>query len=417
MTTQRMEESIPHELHIGPRTLTKSVTLPPSKSHTMRALILALHGKHSVIHDYLPSPDTEAMLKAIQQLGAKITRSPQTLKVVGQGLPQNGLIDAGNSGQVLRFGAAMAALSSAAISFTGDQSIRTNRPITPLFSSLEQLGATIEGWSVQGPISPGSATLCGKDSQPVSALLMAASFLKGPTELFVTDPGETPWIDLTLSWMKELGAQITHENYEHYHIKGSFHYEGFEKKIPGDWSSAAFPLIASLIRGESLTICNCDPGDSQGDKKIIPLLETMGAKFIVSGNTLTVIPQNLQGLTIDVSPFIDAVPILAVLGCFTSSPLTLVNAAMARKKESDRLSAISLELKKMGARIEEKEDGLVIYPSALQGARLFSHHDHRIAMALAIAALGSKGDSVIEGASCIAKSYPNFRELYDTIRT
>ncbi len=158
--------------------------------------------------------------------------------------------------------------------------------------------------------------------------------------------------------------------------------------------------------------------DPQGDKAIIPLLQSIGASILVDAktNTLTIEPgRNLQGRVIDVNDCIDAVPILAVLACYVSGRTEIVNASMARNKESDRISCICQELKKMGAQVEEKPDGLVIEPTQLYGNQVFAHHDHRIALALAVAALGAQGPSEILGTECIAKTYPSFVEDFSSI--
>ncbi|MCX6989584.1 MAG: 3-phosphoshikimate 1-carboxyvinyltransferase, partial [Chlamydiae bacterium] len=250
-----------------------------------------------------------------------------------------------------------------------------------------------------------------EDSQPVSALLIAASFLKGKTDLNVTNPGEKPWIDLTLHWMDRLGIRYSHKNYEHYILQGNACYEGFAVSIPGDFSSAAYPIAAALVTRSELTLENIDMNDVQGDKKLVDVLLQMGAKIEIDDakKTLTVKKgPPLQGIKIDVNDFIDAITILAVLGCYASGETEIVNGSIARKKESDRIHCIALELKKMGAKIEERPDGLIIKSSILRGAHVESHKDHRIAMSLAIAALGALGDSVIEDVACISKTYQNF---------
>lgn len=410
-------------LNISPSSLAGKVFIPPSKSHTMRALIFGSLGEgKTVIHHYLQSPDVFSMIEALRAFGAEIEVKNTTIEINGlNGQLQacNQVIDAGNSGQVLRFIGSLSALLPSYTVITGDHSIRHSRPIQPLLSALAQLKAFAvsigqDGRApvfIQGPMQIGNATLCGEDSQPVSGLLIATSFLDGTTHLTIKNPGETPWIDLTLAWLRRMGGQISHQNYEHYTITGPLRYKGFKTAIPGDFSSSAFPLIAALITQSALTVENIDMKEIQGDKKIIPLLTQMGACFDIDTlkKTVTVCKGgHLTGMTIDANEIIDAIPILAVLGCFASGKTEIINAAIARKKESDRLHAITLELRKMGAQIEEMPDGLVITPAPLQGAFLNSHNDHRIAMALIVAALAASGDSCLEGAECIAKSYPSF---------
>jgi len=405
-------------LYISPSTLQGEVTIPPSKSHTLRALFFAMLGTgKTVIENPLHSTDSKAMIQAITQFGAKVSLADGDLHVEGGFNPAENIIDAGNSGLVYRFIAGIAALLPSYTLITGDSSIRTRRPITPLLGALNQLGGVAESARgdghapilIKGPIQAGKCTLSGSDSQPVSALLNAASFLEGVTEIFVEEPKETPWIDLTLGWLARLGANVEHADYTHYRVEGGLAYEGFSYKVPGDFSTAAFPLAAALVTQSPLTIHGLDPSDSQGDKVLIEILQEMKANIHWESDQLIVFPSpNLEGISIDLDRGIDMLPILAVLGCFAKGTTTLYNGAIARKKETDRISSIATELKKMGASIEERPDGLIIYQSELKGAKLDAHADHRIGMSLAVAALGAKGSSELSGAEWIGKTYPGF---------
>lgn len=403
-----------------------SLTLPPSKSHTQRALFFALMANGaSTIHNYLPSPDVKAMLKAILELGAKVTfqdeKTIQVLGCSGKLTPAKNIIDAGNSGQVLRFIGALASLLPSYTVITGDHSVRNNRAVKPLLEGIRQLGGFAESMQsndtapiiLKGPITPGKICIEGQCSQPISALLMTCCFLDSPTEIVVKNAGEKPWLRLTLSWMEKLGLSYLENNLESFTIYGKGVYNGFDVVIPGDMSSAAFPIAAALITKSELVLFNIDRGGYQGDEKVIDDLISLGAHitFCKEKNTLTVKNTGrLIGGVLDVNDCIDAIPILSVIGCFCETPLTLINGKIARKKESDRIHSMARELSKLGARIEEKEDGLVIYPSTLQGATVSSHQDHRVAMALAIAGLGAYGMTEIEDVDCIEKSYPNFTQ-------
>ncbi len=408
---------------IHPHPVSGTIHIPSSKSHTMRALVFGLmgHGK-TTIHYPLNSPDVTAMLQAIQGFGAKVIQFPSYIEIVGVGgklTPATSLIDCGNSGLVLRLMGAISTLCSERIILTGDHSIQTNRPISPLLDALTQLKAYAISThangrapiEIQGPLFPGTISMNGEDSQPVSALLIATAFLPGPTEIFVHNPGEKPWIDLTLNWMHRLGIRVEHHNHSHYVVHGNATYNGFEYLIPGDFSSAAFPIAAALITQSELTLENIDRTDCQGDQKLIDVLISMGAKIETDPKTRTLRVKRggkLKGACLDINDFIDALPILAVIGCFCEGKTEIVNAAIAREKESDRIHAICTELKKMGAHIEEKPDGMIVHHSPLYGAVLNSHQDHRIALSLAVAALGAQGETLIEGTDCTAKTYPTF---------
>ncbi|MBX7066395.1 MAG: 3-phosphoshikimate 1-carboxyvinyltransferase [Parachlamydiales bacterium] len=408
------------KVKIHPGKLAGKIAVPTSKSHTIRSLLFAMMAKgKSLIRHPLPSPDTVAMINAIRSLGTVIDMEQDTLIIdglAGNLQPSEDVIQCGNSGQVLRFIGALAALSESYTVLTGDLSIRHNRPVAPLLSALTQLGVLavstrLDGYApiiVKGPLKGGKATLDGRDSQPVSGLLILGAFT--PLELHVTNPGEKPWVALTLNWFDRLGIPYENKNFEHYKMKGHTQLKAFEYTVPGDFSSAAFPIAAALITESEITIDNIDMNDIQGDKAIIPALESMGARFEWDGQSLTVKRgSTLKGARLDINDFIDALPILAVVACFASGETEIVNAAIARRKESDRIHCIASELKKMGADIEERPDGLIIRPSNLHGSKdLQSHHDHRLAMALSVAGLRAKGESHIHGVECVGKSYPSF---------
>ncbi len=231
-----------------------------------------------------------------------------------------------------------------------------------------------------------------------------------PLELHVINPGEKPWVALTLSWFERLGIPYENRDFAYYKMDGGARVQAFDYKVPGDFSSAAFPLIASLITSSEILLENLDLHDSQGDRAIIPVLESMGALFEKQGLNIAIKKSPpLRGRKIDINDFIDALPILAVAACFAESETEIVNGAIARRKESDRIHCMAQELGKMGADIEERSDGLSIRPAKLRGAlSLQSHYDHRIAMALCVAALAADGESLIQGVDCTVKSYPSF---------
>ncbi len=411
-------------LRVFPIKLSGELTIPPSKSHTLRALVFALmaHGK-SVIHGFLPSPDTEAMVRAISLLGGSVRRYADVMEVEGVGgmpRPADDVVHAGNSGIVLRFIGALAALSSTYTVITGDHSIRHSRPAQPLIDGLNQLGAfavssCLNGHAplvVRGPMRGGEAVLSGEDSQPISALLIAASFVSQKTTLYVRNPGEKPWIDMTVHWMKKLGMHVRNYNYEKYELEAGARYDGFETVIPGDLSSLAYPVAAALITHAQLTVHGVDMSDVQGDKKFIDILISMGAHIEIDSERKILRicgGKNLRGVHVDINECIDMITILPVVACFAEGETRITGARIARVKESDRIAAITSELKKMGACIEEMEEGIIVHGGPLTGARMQSYADHRIALALSVAALGAQGESQIEGAFCIAKTYPHFQ--------
>jgi len=408
---------------VTPSKLSGRIKASASKSHTLRAILFAsLAQGTSHVHDYLHSPDATAMIAACQQLGAKITQTDKTITILGNAgvlqTPDN-VIDCGNSGQVLRFIAAIAALMPDYVVLTGDHSIRYSRPAQPLIEGLNHLGVFCVSTKndgrapliVKGPLKPGKTQLEGQDSQPVSALLMACAFATGESQIVVEHPGEKPWIEVTLDWFKRLGIAYKNNDYTHYTVAGGAKIAAFDYCVPGDFSSLAFPIAAALVTQSEICIENVDMSDVQGDKKIIPILQQMGANIIINNaeKTLTVEKSpRLNGIAIDVNDMIDAVPILAVIGCYAQGETVITGARIARQKECDRLQAMTLELTKMGAKITEQKDGLIIQHAPLSGSELDSHHDHRIVMSLVVAGLAAAGQSKIDGVEWVKKSYPNF---------
>lgn len=412
---------------ITPSILKGTLTPPASKSHTLRAILFAsLANGKSTIHHYLHSPDTKAMIHACRNLGATIDVDEHFLSIQGvNGSPTaTGTIDSGNSGQVLRFIGAVAALGTNEVTITGDASIKTRRPVTPLIEGLKQMGAIATSnqgsapISIKGPLFASTLQVDGSDSQPISALLMAATFCEGKSLLHVKNPGEKPWVALTLDWLRRLGVSCGHRNFTEYWIEGRSSYPGFEYTVPADFSSVAFPIAAALITGSELTITGIDFADSQGDKKVIQIMQEMGGKIVENkkNSSLLVKPsKSLNGVEVDINDTIDALPILAVLACFSKGKTRLKNAAIARKKESDRISAMANELRAMGADLLEKPDGLLITGRTLKGAIVNGHKDHRVAMAMSVAGLGAKGETLVKNVDCINKSYQTFLRDFQSL--
>ena len=402
-----------------------TLTIPASKSHSQRAILFAsLAAGTSIIDNILPSPDILAMIRACRSMGASITSDKDHLIIGGtNGQPQalKEVLDVGNSGQVLRFIAALVSLTAEYNLITGDHSIQQHRPMQPLLDGLTQLGVLAESKNntgtapilIKGPWQSYVATIDGAVSQPVSGLLIAAAFAQQPTIIHVQNPGETTWVDVTLDWFSRLGITCQHQNYAEYHLTGNSRYSGFTYTVPGDLSSCAFPVVGALITNSEITLHNIDLQDIQGDKELIFILQQMGANIIIDRASKSIQVKKspeLTGITLNVNAFTDAVPILAVLACFATSKTILTGAATTRTKESDRLSAITQELNKMGAKIIEHADGLTIHPAKLIGTSVHSHQDHRIAMALSIAALAATGETCISNIECVNKSYPDFAQ-------
>jgi 3-phosphoshikimate 1-carboxyvinyltransferase len=414
---------MPSKLIVEPSHLQGKIRIPGSKSQTLRALLFGTLAKGETrIEQPLLSPDSKAMVQACRRLGAHIVQGSDFFLVHGvDGIIDgaDGTIDAGNSGIVLRFCSAVGALASTPVHITGDYSICNQRPMQPLIEALRQSQVEVECLSkegyaplvIKGPLQRGQVCFSGKDSQPVSALLIAGAFSKDGVSFSVEDPGEKPWVQLTLSWLERFGISYQAENFTHYQVTGGNRISGFHYTVPGDLSTLAFPVVQALLSGTELTVANVDLEDEQGDKELFTLLTKMGATFNYDKEKKTLHVRKgkqLKGVTVDINGFIDALPILAVAASLADGETHIVNASVAREKECNRIAAVVMELRKMGATIQETVDGLRIRGTHLKGAHLYGHNDHRMAMALTVAAMNAEGVSEIESVGCIGKTYPSF---------
>ena len=409
-------------LRVTPSTVEGTVRVPSSKSQTLRALLFASLAKGcSSIERALASPDTAAMVAACRAMGARIDACGSGYKVEGVGgipaFDPGTCLDVGNSGIVLRLMAAVAALGKRKVILTGDDSICHQRPMQPLLAALEQCGVATTSQpggkapvTICGPMRNRAVTIDGADSQPVSALLIAGAVAPGTLHLTIVNGGEWPWVELTLHWLERMS--IAYERTANQVIiSGGQAFAAFEYSVPADWSSIAFPVTAALIGGKGSTIEGVDFADPQGDKRYFDVLEAMGAHFTISADCLTLQPgAQLQGGHIDINPIIDALPIAAVAATQAQSTTTIYNGVVARTKESDRIRVMAEQLQVMGACVEERHDGLVIHPSALHGGDVDSYGDHRVAMALVVAALAADRPSCVRNVACIGKTFPTFVE-------
>jgi 3-phosphoshikimate 1-carboxyvinyltransferase len=407
---------------VHPSALRGSVDIPGSKSHTIRALVMGLlaEGRSTAISP-LDSSDTRSCINMIKLFGAEVSEKPGTWTIEGKGgnlsAPDN-IIDVGNSGTTLYTGMGISALLEGTSIFTGDHQIRS-RPADGLLRSINDLGGTAFSTRengrpplvIRGRIKGGRTSIEAVTSQYLSSLLIAAPLANGDTEIIVTLLNEAPYVDMTLGWMRKLGIKYGNESLRYFKIKGGQSYANFSERIPADFSSATFFLVAAAVTGSEMVLNGLDFTDTQGDKEVVNILRSMGADIEIGEKSISVRGKKLKGGTFDLNAIPDSLPALAVAGCFADGETRLVNVPQARLKETDRISVMFNELKKMGADIEERPDGLTIRKSELKGAALNGHGDHRVVMALAVAGLGSDGTTEIETAESVAVTFPNFRDL------
>ena len=401
------------------------VCAPPSKAYTQRMLIAAAlaHGT-SKISGPLFSDDTEATLRAVKALGAKVKAAENCWTVEGaQPLKAAQTpIDCGESGATLRFMTPVAALAPESSVFVLGESLE-RRPIEPLLRSLKQLGAEAYSQSFDGKSSivvkgggiSGGKTALGGDvsSQFVSGLMFACPLAQADTEITLTTPLESKgYVKMTMAVLAEHGIKVSvPQEFNRLHIPSNQTYKPCSHRVPGDFSSAAFLLAAAVIVNSEVSVKNLDYETVQGDKAILAILKKMGANGRVCPDRVEIEGKGslLEAVDVDARNIPDLVPVCAVLACYAKGTSKIHGAHRLRYKESDRLLSLYLELQKMGAQIAMDESSLTIKaPCALHGTIIDPHNDHRIAMACAVGALGAKGETKIQNAECVRKSYPRF---------
>ncbi len=401
------------------KALKGEIEAPPSKSYTHRVLIAALlsNGK-TVIDKPLISDDTLTTLEAIKAFGAHVEQKNGFWEVEGQLLlktPEKP-INCRESGTTLRFMIPVAALAQGKTTFIMGPSL-SKRPIRPQLQCLGDLGVKTQcnPSSVVvygGGINGGKTALRGDiSSQFISGLLFACPRSKRDTEISIMNPVESKgYINMTVEVLcrHSVAVEIS-KDYTGIKIPGGQDYKPFNHKVPGDFSSAAYMLAAAAITSSKIRVHNLDYTSKQGDKAILQILRQAGVDVHVEENFVEVQGSIGNAINIDARDIPDLVPPCTAIACYAKGRSEIHNARRLRYKESDRLAALYMEFRKMGADITVKGDSLIIKgPCKLHGAVVDSHNDHRIAMACAVAALGAKGNSTILNAECVSKSYPKF---------
>ncbi len=401
-----------------------TLTLPGSKSYTHRTLVAAaLADGESLLTNALQAEDTELTAGALARLGAGIAWDGDTIRVRGAGgrwvqVPEP--IYLGNSGTSMRFLAALAALGQGEYLLTGTERL-CQRPMGELLAALGQLGvrATSEKGDgcppvrIWGGLAGGRAVLSGSvSSQYVSALLFIGPLASASVELEITgNLVSRPYVDLTLEVMGNFGISYYREGYQFFQLPGGQSYLPQEYEIEADASSASYFWAAAAVTGGRVTITNLSLESSQGDAAFPRLLERMGCRVECSDAGVAVQGGPLHGITVDMAAMPDLVPTLAVVAAFARGDTVITGVAHLRHKESDRLAAVASELGKMGVRVRETADGLIIQGGQPHGAVIETHQDHRLAMSFAVAGLRTPG-TVINDPEVVAKSFPDFWEFF-----
>lgn len=408
---------------IKPKLLKGNIVVPSSKSLGHRGIIAAALSRGiSRVYNIQLSKDIEATMELMKELGAVVNIEDQNLYIDGRKMfsyEKKLDLRCRESGSTLRFLIPLALTKDGDYIFHGEGKL-ISRPLEPYYEIFEEKGIKYSReedglpLKVSGKLTSGTYRVRGDiSSQFITGLLFSLPILEGNSRIQITTKLESKgYIDLTLDILKDFGIEIENNNYKEFNIRGAQKYNSRNYYVEGDYSQGAFFLVAGAL-GSSIVCSGLNKDSLQGDKVILDILEAMGCNVEESKEGIKVKPSKTKGIEIDASNCPDLVPILTVLASLSEGETKIVNAKRLRIKECDRLHAITKELNKLGANIIELEDSLIISGvNELKGGEVDSHNDHRVVMALAIAATRARGNVIINNPSAVEKSYPNFFKDY-----
>lgn len=405
---------------IYPSSIAGTIQAPASKSSMQRGCAAALlHEGTTIISNPGKSNDDLAALDIIRRLGATVRAiTGERVEIISRGVhPVEHEIDCRESGLSVRMFASIAALSDQQIILMGRGSLM-NRPMHFFDKTFPKLGIKVRSnkgmlpITLKGPLRPKNIIADGSlSSQYLTGLLFAyAKAVTQPVTIRVKDLNSKPYIDLSLQVLKKFGYEIINDNYKVFTILPArpINNKVIEYTVEGDWSGAAFLLVAAAIGG-NCTITGLDTSSFQGDRSITKALILANANLVIEENLISVMPGKLKSFQFDATDSPDLFPPLVALAAYCEGISVIKGVNRLAYKESNRSIALMEEFGKMGVRVEMKDDLMFIKGGdQVYGAVVHSHFDHRIAMACAVAALHAENETVLEGAEAINKSYPDF---------
>ncbi|OON99975.1 MAG: 3-phosphoshikimate 1-carboxyvinyltransferase [Epulopiscium sp. Nele67-Bin004] len=413
-------------MKIHPTKLQGSVKIPPSKSMAHRAIICAsLSAGESTITGIDYSEDIIATIEGMRALGATIVQDGSTLTICGKNMfadDKPKTVDCNESGSTLRFLVPISLVKQNNVTFLGKGNLG-KRPLTPFYDIFDDqkikysYTKNVMDLHVEGQLGAATFELEGNiSSQFISGLLFALPLLEQNSTLIITTPMESKgYIDLTLQMLDQFGIDIQNNEYQSFFIKGKQTYKSSNYQVEGDFSQAAFYLVAGAI-GNDVTCTGLNTNSLQGDKVAIDFLRDMGSVIHINDDRVKIDSARLKGNTIDGAECPDIIPVMGVAASLAKGETEVINAIRLRIKECDRLMAISTELNKIGASIVENKEGMsVTGVQNFTGGYVSSHKDHRIAMSLAIATTCATSPIIIDYPECVNKSYPSFWEDYESL--
>ena len=399
-----------------------SIRVPGSKSITNRAILIAsLAEGTSLLKNVLHSDDTHYMKEAWIHLGAEFRDDGETLIVKGCGgklKPFSQEIYIGNAGTAARFLTASLTLGSGEYTLTGNKRMQ-KRPIKDLVKALNQLGGQVQDIHQTGcppikisasALAGGTATIPGeKSSQYISAVMLAAPFAKSSTTIEIEgNLVSRTYVEMTQKVMADFDVDCAWHSSNSIIIKANQCYRAKEYEIEADASSASYFLGMAAVTGGVITVHGINEDSTQGDIKLIEILEKMGCRTTHTNTSITLKGGELKGIDVDMNTMSDVAPTLAAVSLFADGQTTIRNVENMRIKECDRISALAKELKKLGTKVEEFPDGLKIWGGGkYHGATIDTYDDHRIAMSMALTGLRIPGVK-IQNPHCVSKTYPDF---------
>jgi 3-phosphoshikimate 1-carboxyvinyltransferase len=407
---------------IGKSKLAGSIKIPASKSMSHRAIMAAGLAKgKSIIRNLIFSKDIIATIACMENIGAKIERHGDHILVEGLGGVKLVNYDfyCNESGSTIRFMIPIGMMdrtNTQPIVFHGEGRLAT-RPMTPYFNIFEEKNIQFDypgqlPLTIWGNLESGTYKLPGDvSSQFVTGLMYALSLGEGESTIEMTSKLESrSYVDMTIDVMKSFGIAVSHDDYNKFYVAGNSRFEAKDYTVEGDYSQVAFFVVAGLINGD-LTLTGLKETSLQGDSEIINIIKRMGGDICFEGDSLKVKKSQTHGVEIDMSEIPDMLPAISVLAALSKGRTRLYNGQRIRLKESDRIKAMYTELTKLGANIQETEDGLLIDGvDQLNGGQVEGWNDHRIVMALSVAGTCTKEALTISDAQAISKSYPHFFE-------
>ncbi len=410
-------------IRITPSALNGEVTAPPSKSLAHRALICGgLSKGKSVITNIAYSKDIQATINCLKALGADVTINGDTVVIDGTNTftKSDAIMECNESGSTLRFFIPIASVSGANITFNGEGRL-LHRPLDAYFDLLPKHGVNINQGddfkiNISGRLTSGEFSLSHEvSSQYVTGLLFSLPLLDGDSTIKLTSSCKNNgYINMTLDVMRLFGIEIDCLE-KGFFIKGNQKYKPQNYHVQGDWSQAAFFICGGALSGD-ITVKDIDISSSQEDKTCVEIVKRFGATVTQHENSVNIKCNKLIATDIDAFEIPDLVPILATVASFAKGKSTIYNAQRLRFKESDRLQAISEGLNNLGADVLVTDDGLeIIGKDYLDGGVAEGFNDHRIVMALSIAATRCKSDVTITDKESIQKTYPNFFEHFNNL--